>query len=274
MGGITLKLRESGIPDPEKEAELMVTMGTGTGRAALYRDNPAASEEQLSRLDECVRRRASGEPLQYILGEVEFHGLRIRVGPGVLIPRPETELLVEEAIRPLTGRGRVRALDLCTGSGCIALALARGLPGSMLWGTDTSGEALGYAEENARLNGITNVTFLRGRLFEPVGNMRFDLVASNPPYIKTSDIKDLEPGIRDWEPTRALDGGEDGLDFYRLILSTAPAHLEEGGVLLLELGLGQAPEVEKIADKALPGHKREVIPDYAGVGRIIRINII
>jgi release factor glutamine methyltransferase len=269
MGSTARRLRECGIPDAEKEAELILTIGTGIDRAALYGDNPAASDAQLRRVEEFVRRRAGREPLQYILGEVEFLGLSIKVGPGVLVPRPETELLVVEALRLVSGKRRVRALDLCTGSGCIALALSRALPDSEIHGTDTSREALRYARLNARTNGAENVTFLKGNLFEPLRDLTFDLITANPPYVRSGDIQCLEPEVRDWEPLSALDGGEDGLDIYRELLGQSPSHLAEDGALVLEMGCGQAPEVAEIARAAMPGHRLSVLRDYAGIKRLM-----
>jgi release factor glutamine methyltransferase len=274
MGAIARALTEAGIPDAEKEAELMVIHGTGTDRTVLYRDNPRASEAELSLLEGHARRRLRREPLQYILGEVEFSGLTIGVGPRVLIPRPESELLAEEAVRLLSGRGRVRVLDICTGSGCIALAIAKGLPEALVLGTDISREAIACAVENARLNSIENAEFLTGDLFEPVAGMRFDMVVSNPPYIKSGDMKDLQPEIRDWEPVVALEGGEDGLEFYRKILKGAPEHLENQRIILLELGSYQSTEIAGIAYEQLPNHALSILKDYAGIERIMYIVIV
>ena len=205
-----------------------------------------------------MRRRVTREPIQYILGSIDFLGLTIKVGHGVLIPRPETELLAEEAIRfsrkdtnppfpPFSKGGQggiteseqsptlLRFLDLCTGSGCLALALARAFPDALVYGTDSEEAAISYAEENARTNGIENVLFLKGSLFEPIEKHFavpgerpvFDIIVSNPPYIRRDDLKKLQPEVKDWEPIPALDGGEDGLDFYREIISGAGTYLRK-----------------------------------------------
>ncbi|MFZ6016975.1 MAG: peptide chain release factor N(5)-glutamine methyltransferase [Nitrospirota bacterium] len=290
-------LKRSGVDDAVREAEMIISHCFGIDRTALYRDNPQISEEELTKIDGFLKRRSKREPLQYIVGYTEFYGLKIKVGPGVLIPRPETELLVEEAIktvksfklkvesedkdsslvtpRPRSAKRGGRhlsliILDLCTGSGCLALALAREFPDAHIYGTDTSEIAIEYAKENAEINGIKNVTFVRGNLFEPIEEEEFDLIVSNPPYIKRDDIKDLQPEIRDWEPVEALNGGADGLDFYRAIIPAAHGYLKEGGCIILELGFEQAGLVSRIADDA--GFKDiSLIKDYAGIERIIKV---
>lgn len=236
-------LESFGIEDADREAELMVAHCLRTDRMTLYKDNPPIPDTVLQEIDEFVRRRSGREPLQYILGYMEFHGIKIKVGPGVLIPRPETEFLAEEAIKtvkrkasnpplpPFSKGGRegitgnettsglpLRILDLCTGSGCVALALANEFPDAEVYGTDASEDAISYARENGRINGIGNVTFLRGSLFEPIMEILtadspspFDVIASNPPYIRSNDIQYLQPEIREWEPAEALDGGKTAL---------------------------------------------------------------
>lgn len=264
------RLRSFGVDEAEKEAELLLTAGLGVERVALYRDNPPLGPEGARKLDEMLARRAKREPIQYILGDVEFCGLRIRVGPGVLIPRPETELLVEEAVGRLSGRARLRVLELCTGSGCVALAVAKQLPNARVVATENSKEALRYAMENAALIGADNVTFLAGSLFEPVSAERFDAVLSNPPYVATSEIDGLAPEIRNWEPREALDGGPDGLDFYRLIIPKAKARLLPGGMIIVEMGAALAPAVAEIAEAA--GLRPEPpLRDWGGCDRVMTI---
>ena len=273
-------LENSGIADPLVDAELLVLHAAGLDRLRAYMDNPVADRRLLSRINRLIKRRAGGEPLQYIIGHVDFLGLEIRVGKGVLIPRPETELLVEEAINtvkspekphsPFTIHHSHSFLDLCTGSGCIALALAREFPDAKVYATDVSAKALKYAKVNADLNGINNVTFLKGPLFGPAKEqMPFDLITANPPYILQSDIAGLQREVRDWEPVEALDGGQDGLDFYREIFSKASDHLKEHGSILLELGFGQSEAVAEIAAHA--GFRNiELIKDFAGIDRVLK----
>jgi release factor glutamine methyltransferase len=261
-------LERSGIEDTARDAELIISYCLDIDRVTLYRDNPLITEDIISKADEFLKRRTKREPLQYILGYTEFYGLKIKVGPGVLIPRPETELLVEEAIKLFTvHRSLFTVLDLCTGSGCLALALAKEFPEAKVYGTDTSEVAIRYAKENVELNNINNVTFLKGDLFEPLKNLVFDLIVSNPPYIKKDDIKKLQSEIKDWEPIEALDGGEDGLDYYRSIIPPARGYLKEDGHLILELGAGQSDAVRKMAEDK--GFKNiSSVKDYAGIERI------
>ena len=273
-------LKKSGIEDAIIEAEMIISRLLGIDRVTLYRDNPQIPEKCISKIDELLRRRAKREPLQYILGYTEFCGLKIKVGKGVLIPRPETELLVEKAIKTVTSyklqvaskdnHSSLNILDLCTGSGCIALALAKEFPDAEVYGTDISEIAIRYAKENAKLNKIKNVAFIKGSLFKPVKKSlnTFDLIVSNPPYIKRNDIKNLQIEIKDWEPVKALDGGEDGLDYYRAIIPEAKNYLKECGCLMFELGVSQANGVRKMAEDA--GFVNiSLIKDYAGINRIL-----
>ncbi len=274
LGNAREFLKKSGIEDAIREAEMIISRLLGIDRVTLYRDNPQIPEKCISKIDELLRRRAKREPLQYILGYTEFCGLKIKVGKGVLIPRPETELLVEKAIKIISNfESQItnsNLLDLCTGSGCIALALAREFPDAQVYGTDISEIAIRYAKENAKLNKIKNVAFIKGSLFKPVKKSlnTFDLIVSNPPYIKKNDIKNLQIEIKDWEPVKALDGGEDGLDYYRAIIPEAKNYLKECGCLMFELGVSQANGIRKMAEDA--GFMDiSITKDYAGIERIL-----
>ena len=280
-------LKKCSIDNAEKEAETILTHCLGIDRVTLYRDNTVVSEKQEEQIYEFLARRSKREPLYYILGYVEFYGLKIKVGQGVLIPRPETELLVEEAIKTVTSYklqvtskdrdSSLNILDLCTGSGCLALALAKEFPDAHVYGTDISEIAIIYAKENAELNGITNVTFLKGNIFDPIKKLftvhgspfTFDLIISNPPYVIRDEIKKLQPEIKDWEPVDALNGGEDGLDYYRMIIPEAKDYLKKKGFLMFELGIGQAGAVRKMVEDA-NFTKIALIEDYAGIERILR----
>ena len=274
-------LERSNIEDAAREAEMIIAHCLMIDIVKIYRDNPEITGDLMRKIDKLMERRAEREPMQYIVGLVEFLGLKIGVGQGVLVPRPETELLAEEAIKTVKreligGRSMsahasqftsLRFLDLCTGSGCLALSLALAFPGAQVYGTDTSEDALHYAQENAELNNIKNVIFMKGPLFEPVKGVTFDLVVSNPPYIRSKDIDDLQPEIRNWEPRDALDGGEDGLDYYRAIIPVIKNYLRHGGVLVLELGMNQAASVKHMAEDA-GVRDTGFVKDYAGIDRI------
>lgn len=266
-------LEKYGVENSVREAELIVSHCMNLDRVILYRDDPPIPEEIDSKIDELLKRRIKREPIQYLLGYTEFHNLKIKVGKGVLIPRPETELLVEEAIKEIkrlksSRKSRLNILDLCTGSGCIALAIAKEFPEDSVYGIDNSEIALEYAFENASLNNIKNVTFVRGSLFEPLSQLKFDLIVSNPPYIKRKDLINLQPEIKDWEPLDALDGGEDGLDYYRIIVPQAKNFLENNGILMLEIGISQSDSIKKFVEET--GYLEiRLVKDYANVERIL-----
>lgn len=271
------ELKKNGVPDAEVEAEYLLCHVLKAKRHELYL-NPARplTEKEAATLDEFVQRRIKREPSQYIAGETEFRGHVFKVTKDVLIPRPETELLVEEALKAAKGfKGeRITAIDLCTGSGCIAVSLAKELEGCRVYATDISEAALEVAKENARLNGVEGrVTFLKGDLFEALppeltGQAR--LVLSNPPYVSEKDMKGLAPEILDYEPHNALYGGEDGLDFYRRILRNSPSYLRKGGWVILELGYGQAKSVKTLAEKEEVYEAIDVRKDYSGIERVFQ----
>ncbi len=276
---ISEKLTLCGIEAAEKEAELFIRQELDIDIVQLYRDNSELNDEQSAAVEEMFSRRVKREPLQYILGSSDFLGLKIQVGRGVLIPRPETELMAEYAVKKWgsgeagkCGSGtdkQTTFLDLCTGSGCLALALAKAFPDSHVTGIDISETAVDYARRNAGLNGVANAGFLSGHLFEPLEETKlFDLIISNPPYIRTDDIIALQPEIKDWEPLNALDGGEDGLGFYREIIPASRQYIKDNGIIMLELGAGCDDAVARMLDRA--GFSEvEVRKDYAGIKRII-----
>ncbi|MBA4371498.1 MAG: peptide chain release factor N(5)-glutamine methyltransferase [Thermodesulfovibrio sp.] len=268
----TETLERAGIDDPLADAEILTWHTADIDRLTAFLDNPEISPQILARIRRLTTRRAKGEPVQYIVGQVEFCGLKISVGKGVLIPRPETELLVEEAVKAVIRQPAslpARILDLCTGSGCIALALAKEFPTAKVIGTDISQKALRYAKKNASANNITNVTFMKGSLFAPIKRgTTFDLITANPPYILSCEIPGLQTEVRDWEPHGALDGGNDGIDFYREIFNHAGSCLKPAGSLFMELGYGQAKAVAEIASRS--GFEIiAVIRDLAGIQRIL-----
>jgi len=245
-----------------REARLLLAAVTGFSEASVLahpeRDLPAAAA---ARFSEYAARRARGEPIAYILGAKEFYGLPLQVNPAVLIPRPETELLVELALQ----RQSASALDLGTGSGAIALALKRQQPATRVVAVERSAAALAVAQRNALKLGL-EVEFRHGLWYEPVAGERFDLVLSNPPYVREGDPHLAEGDVR-FEPRSALVAGADGLDSIRQIVAGAAAHLRPGGRLLLEHGLGQDAEVRRLLGEAgLEGVT--TWPDLAGIARV------
>lgn len=215
--------------------------------------------EVLSAAQMLARRRETGEPLQYILGEWEFMGLPFQVGPGTLIPRPETELLCELALgEDIKGK---RVLDLCCGSGCIGISLNR-LGGAEVTFSDISPAALAYARKNAQINGVTG-TFLEGDLFAPVTG-QFDLITVNPPYLSAADMASLQKELR-FEPENALFGGEDGLDIYRRLADESAVHMAPGGRLLMEIGCTQGEALRALFKNCII-HK-----DLAGLDRVAEV---
>lgn len=237
-------LAGKGIENARLEAEWLLCHALTLDRVGLYLnfDKPLL-ESELAVFRGLVSRRAKREPLQHILGSQEFMELEFLVSPAALIPRYDTELLVKEALKAVPDAAKV--LDIGTGSGCVAIALAKNLADAIVVSVDISAPALELAGRNAALNGVC-VDFREGSLFEPVKGERFDLIVSNPPYIPAADIETLQPEVRDFEPRSALDGGIDGLDFYRHIIRIAPLHLTSGGWLLLEVGIGQATDVAQL----------------------------
>jgi release factor glutamine methyltransferase len=258
--------RDKGIESPRRDAELLLGSSLGLDRVGLYLhfDRPL-EESELTAYRALIVRRAKREPLQYILGETEFWSLSFSVSPAVLIPRPDTEVLVEEALRLVDG-GRI--LDVGTGSGVIAVALARELAEADVVALDISPAALAVAGGNARRNGVdARITFLEGDLAHlPEGP--FDLIVSNPPYIPAADVDGLMPEVRDFEPRQALDGGDDGLNPYRMLATQADLCLVPGGWLLVEVGIGQAQDVQQLF--AAAGLKEVFCrDDYGGVPRVV-----
>jgi len=263
--------RAKGIESPRLEAELLLAyvLGVERMRILLDQDRPLTPDE-LARFREIIKRRRAREPVAYIRGEREFYGRVFRVDARVLIPRPDTEILVETALRRtqhLSMSGRV--LDLCTGSGCVATTFALERPTWQVTGTDLSEGAIEVARDNAhRLGAVWNVRWLVGDLFEPIGDERFDLITANPPYIPLAEKQELSPDIREHEPHLALFGGDDGFAITSRIIHEAPRHLRKRGVLAMEIGAGQADEVAALFEKA--GFVEvERTRDYGGHERVV-----
>lgn len=240
-------LAGKGVDNARLEAEWLLCEALSLDRVGLYLnfDKPL-QETELSAYRTMVARRAKREPLQHILGNQEFMGLEFKTTAAALIPRHDTEVLVSEALRVLPSARSV--LDIGSGSGCVAIAIAKNLPAAAVVSVDVCPEALELARRNAEQNGVA-VDFRQGSLFEAVQGEQFDIIVSNPPYIPAAHIATLQPEVRDYEPRKALDGGSDGLDFYRLIIPAAPGHLNSRGWLLLEVGAGQSCAVTEMFAK-------------------------
>lgn len=270
-------LRRQGVESPRLQVEWLLAHLLQLPRPELcLRGEALLTAEQTALLAAWVRRRAGREPLQHILGTVNFCGYELEVNRAVLIPRPETEMLAELAwnqLRERTAQGQppAVALDFGCGSGCLAIALAKEAPGTVVHAVDVSAAALATARRNALRHGLgESVVFHRGDGFAalPAG-LRFDLLVSNPPYIPSAEIERLEPEVRDHDPRLALDGGQDGLDFYRRLGTEAPAWLVPGGHLLAEFGDGQAENLRRLFSLS-PWTRCEVTPDYTGRPRYLR----
>ncbi len=273
-------LRDEGASrSPRLDAELLLARALGVTRAELFREpDREVTADEAAEFQTLLSRRLAREPVAYILGHRAFRTIDLEVTPEVLIPRPETETLVEvalEALRemPIAGpdpEDEPLAIDVGTGSGCVALALAAEDPFVRLVATDVEPGALAVARGNAaRLGLVRRVEFVLSDLFADVGERPFDLVVSNPPYIPADEYVALEPNVRDYEPRRALYGGVDGLDFYRRLVPGAALLLRPGGTLAMEVGAGQADAVAAIVEAARAYETPALRDDLAGVPRVV-----
>lgn len=267
-------LEQAGLPDAVLDARFLLEEVCGTNlQTLLVFPEKKVTEEEVNQYRAFVQRRKDREPTAMILGEWDFMGLTFRLNKSTLIPEQDTEVLVETALEELKRRGPgeapLRILDLCTGSGCILLSLLHELRNAGGLGTDLSEEALEAARENAvRLGLQERAAFRQGDLWEPVGDERFDLIVSNPPYVPTDVIPTLEPEVRCGEPYAALDGGEDGLVFYRRILKEAAGHLKPSGIIIVESGFDEAAQIAALMqDQKLRGIR--TVKDYGGLDRVV-----
>jgi len=279
------QLREAGIADCVRDAkdlycflDKLDAVGLMMHWQDILPDNTCEAYFQL------IERRAAGEPIQYITGTQEFMGLTFSVNPSVLIPRQDTETMVEDALEVLS-KGTLRGeefvpkaafkdvLDMCTGSGAIGVSIAKLNNNVKVTCSDLSDKALETAKGNAISNGTKSVKFEQGDLFEPfcgkLGKKKFDFIISNPPYIESHVIDTLQTEVKDHEPMMALDGGKDGLDFYRRIAQEAPSHLRKGGVLMMEIGYNQGEDVSKLLEETERFEKVVCLKDLAQKDRIV-----
>ena len=269
---IRQELHRAGIQAATLEARELVCFAAGKTREQFVRDGrlyvPQDVEEQARAL---MHRHLAGEPLAYLIGEWEFYGLPLDISESVLIPRPDTETLAEAAIDWLGQQDSPRVLDLCAGSGCLGLAIASQVRDARVVLGELSDGALRICRQNIRRNGLTGrVTAMQlDALTSPPHRLGdFDCIVSNPPYIPTGDLPGLDPSVRDYEPHMALDGGADGLDFYRAILRHWPAVLHPGARLYFEVGIGQADDVLRLM-RGVGFGDLEILPDPAGIPRVV-----
>lgn len=267
-------LEQAGLPDAALDSRFLLEEVCGTNlQTLLVFPEKKVTEEEVNQYRAFIQRRKDREPTAMILGEWDFMGLTFRLNKSTLIPEQDTEVLVETALEELKRRGLgeapLRILDLCTGSGCILLSLLHELRNAGGLGTDLSEEALEAARENAvRLGLQERAAFRQGDLWEPVGDERFDLIVSNPPYVPTEVIPTLEPEVRCGEPYAALDGGEDGLVFYRRIMREAAGHLKPSGIIIVESGFDEAPQIAALMqEQKLRGIR--TVKDYGGLDRVV-----
>jgi len=271
-------LRTKGVENPRLHAEQLLSHALKVSRIDLYlRFEQPLGQEERNTFKALLRRRAVHEPLQYIVGEAEFMSLPFKLTPSVMIPRPETEVLVEKAIEEITkafgAEKEVTCLDIGTGCGNVAISLAHDLNPLRVWAVDVDEESLAVARENAELNGVNDVVhFLKldaaREDFTQQLDRRFDVVVSNPPYVSEAEYSQLPEEIRRFEPKLALDGGVDGLRFYRTLGNSIPAVLKDSGLVLMEIGADQAEGVMKIFTKIF-SWKTQIFRDLAGRDRVL-----
>jgi release factor glutamine methyltransferase len=265
------RFRAQGMDTPELDARLLAQAAFGLDAMGLVRrEREPATPEQLVGLDRFALRRLAGEPISRIVGEQEFWGLKFVLSQATLVPRPETEQLVEEALARLAGLRAPRIVDLGTGSGAIIVSILEALPRAHGLATDISEAALATARQNAERHGVAGrLDFRQGHWWQAVPHTElFDLIVSNPPYIATAAIADLAPEVRVFDPKAALDGGWDGLEAYRAIASQAARRLVPKGHMLLEIGYNQAEAVSRVFRRAGFG-RVEILKDLAGLDRVV-----
>jgi release factor glutamine methyltransferase len=257
LNWITEYLTNKGVDSPRLSAELLLSHVLGLSRIELYTNfDKIVTKEQRDKLHDLVERAGRHEPIAYLIGKTEFYSLELIITPDCMIPRPETELLVERAIEFLRNRSGTKFVcDLCTGCGCIAVAIAKNVPVARIIATDISASALDVAAQNIeKYNLNEKITLLCGDLFEPIIPQldveKFDLIVCNPPYVSGTEFEKLSKSIKDYEPKLALYAGEDGLDVYRRIIEKVDDFLKPDAALMLEIGYSQGPAVRELLEKA------------------------
>ena len=276
LNWVTEYLTNKGVEAPRFSAELLLSHVLGLKRIELYTqfDKPVAAE-QLDRLRDMVKRAGQNEPVAYLTGKTEFYSLELEITRDCMIPRPETELLVQRAVEFLRARDGVQFIcDLCTGSGCIAVAIAKNFAGARIIATDISDAALAVAAGNVQKHQLAErITLLCGDLFEPLIRPldvdKFDLIVCNPPYVSSAEYDNLDKNVKDYEPRLALHAGEDGLDIYRRIVEKIDQFLKPGAGLMLEIGYAQGPAVRELLEQTSAFAEIRIEKDYHDNDRIV-----
>ena len=270
------KLAAGGVSNARRDAEVLLCRAIKKDRAWLLAHIREEVETgPMTVFEESIARRTRREPLQYITGVQEFWGLEFAVNPSVLIPRPETELIVEAALGSIPDRSAdIRLIDLCTGSGCIAVSLARELGRAQFFATDTSPDALKTARANAQRHGVADrIRFFEGNLFDPLGELdiagQIDMIVANPPYVSLADRPSLQAEVRDYEPHQALFAGPKGTEIEEQIFREAPPYLKSTGMLIMEIGVGQARLLVELLQQDRHFRSCSVLKDLAGIDRVI-----
>lgn len=268
-----IKLFKAGINNADFDAWVLVEKICGISRTEYFvKMHDEVSEDIVTSYFEAIDKRITHYPLQYIVGEWEFMGIPFKVNENVLIPRQDTEILVEKALEIIGSefekiKGEISVMDMCTGSGCIGISVAKKCQNTSVTCVDISKAALEVAKENGKLNGVKNILFIESDLFENV-NGKFNVIISNPPYITSAEIKKLMPEVKDFEPHLALDGDSDGLKFYKLIINQSKEYLNENGYILFEIGCDQGEQVKKLLFEK--GYTDiEVLKDLGGNDRVV-----
>lgn len=268
-------LATNGIVEARREAASLLMLAIKRDKTFLYaHPDYALTELEASTFESFLQRRATREPLQYISGVQEFYGLEFEVTPDVLIPRPETEMVVEHAIEILKSRATKRFCEIGIGSGCISISILHSVPDATAVGLDLSTSALNVARRNAeKLGSIERLELIESDLFAKSSGERFDVIVSNPPYVPSDDIEGLQPEVRDFEPRAALTDGRDGLSIISRIVEEAPRFLTSGGFLLMEIGIDQSTQVDAMFEPGI-WHSPEFFPDLQGIPRLVCAELI
>ncbi len=269
----TTRLSDAGVADPRREAASLLALAIAKPSTFLIaHPEYELTNDEATLFKGYIERRANREPFQYIARRQEFYGLDFEVTPDVLIPRPETEILVEAAINELNKLNEPRLCEIGVGSGCISVSTLANVPSTTAVATDISAAAIKVASWNAERHNVADrLTIIEGDLFEGVDEM-FDMIVTNPPYVPDGDLINMQKEVRDFEPHNALFAGTDGLDIVRRIISEAPDHLNPGGLLLIEIGLGQSEILRELVDQTT-WSKPEFIPDLQGIERILKVRL-